>query len=189
MDLAFHFKEHVHVDIMNKALDECNAVLLEDFGPGHRIEPEYSPDLLVVGRDEILEGRESKVIGLLTLHYTEASKAWELGTMSVRKPYSHRVIFNEFMEQVPKVIAEYFMEHDTTPAWLVKRVKQDNRVYINTLKCIGFEEPAHFMIGVLSNDGYIPFDPFDEVLMKRRICPPLLAQLEADQEKTVVFST
>jgi hypothetical protein len=93
------------------------------------------------------------------------------------------------MEQVPKVIAEYFMEHDTTPAWLVKRVKQDNRVHINTLKVIGFEEPAHFLIGVLSNDGYIPFDPFDEVLMKRRICPPLLAQLEADQEKTVVFST
>ena len=192
MELAFLFKKHTPVYAMNKALGECNVVLLDDFGPRHRIEPSDAPDLLVVCYDNFFESNDTnKAVGLLTLHYTEASRAWEVGTVSVRKVYSHDVIFHMFMERVSDVIVENFMNEDDTPAaaWLVRRVKQHNRLHINTLKSVGFEEPAHFMIGVLSNDGYIPFDPFDEVLMKRRICPPALAQLEATRADSVVFNT
>jgi hypothetical protein len=54
------------------------------------------------------------------------------------------------------------------------------------LKRLGFSEPAHFMIGVLSNEGYIPFDPFDEVLLKMRVCPPALeAKLQAEAASVV----
>jgi hypothetical protein len=33
----------------------------------------------------------------------------------------------------------------------------------------GFELPAHFMIGVLDDKGYVPFDPVREVLMKKKL--------------------
>ena len=37
------------------------------------------------------------------------------------------------------------------------------------MKSIGFELPVHFLAGVLEDKGYVPFDPVDEVLMKKKI--------------------
>lgn len=37
------------------------------------------------------------------------------------------------------------------------------------MNAIGFKLPDHFMVGILEDRGYIPFDPTDEVLMKKKI--------------------
>ena len=188
MDIKFLFRKNTPAELMSKALEECNAVLLNDFGPRHRLESDNAPDLLVTGSDvNFTESTDdnNKVVGLLTMHYTEASRAWELGTVSARKTYSHNTILQSFMDRVPDAIVGEFMKDDTAPAWLVRRVKQESKMQINLFKNFGFEEPAHFMIGVLSNDGYIPFDPFDEVLLKRKLCPPSMTA----QVGSVVFST
>lgn len=177
ISVAFLFKASSPISDMNTAVKECNQVLLEDFGPYHELDIKNPPDLLVLGRDTTFVGA-NKVVGLLTLHHTEASRAWELGTMSARKTYSHRTLFSMFMDRVPAILLDT-MQDETKASWIVKRVAQSNKSHIRALKSIGFIEPPHFLIGVLSDEGYIPFDPFDEVLMKRRLCPPSLVKEEA----------
>ena len=181
LELQSFFKASAPSDAMAAALKACNKVVLEDFGPGHFFPPDFEPDFLIVAYDRDFSDDEDdeddsclKAVGLLTLHLTEATRAWELGTMSTRKGYSHSVLCELFMEHLPEIFAERFKD-DVEALWFVKRVRQDNKLFINRLKRYGFEEPAHFLIGVLSNEGYIPFDPFDEVLMKMRICPLALA--------------
>ena len=90
--------------------------------------------------------------------------------MSALEKSTHNNIFMLIMVHVPDVLMKTIND-PSKPMWIVKRVKQDNRHHIKVLKQVGFEEPEHFLVGVLSNEGYIPFDPFDEVLMKRRLCP------------------
>ena len=179
ISIAFLFKSSSPVCDMNTAVKECNQVLLEDFGPYHELDFKNPPDLLIVGRDTTLVGANT-VVGLLTLHHTEASRAWELGTMSARKTYSHKTLFSMFMDRVPVILLDT-MQEDTQASWIVKRVAQSKLSHIKTLKNIGFIEPPHFLIGVLSDEGYIPFDPFDEVLMKRRLCPPSLVKAEEEE--------
>jgi len=171
MECAIYFRSTASFDEMDRALQECNEVLLEDFGPDHELLAANAPDLLVVCRVQ------SKAIGLLTLHHTPETRAWEMGTMSARAPYSHTLVLDEIMRHVPEALLGT-MQEDTAAAWIVKRVKQRSRNAINRLARLGFKEPAHFLIGVLSDEGYIPFDPFDEVLLKIRVCPPALASLE-----------
>ena len=188
----FLFKTSTPAEAMDRALEECNDCLLEDFGPGHRLESIYTPDLLVIARDEEFEDENNKVIGILTLHYTASTRAWELGTMSARKCYSHNVLFQLFMEHVPVILADSIKDEDRA-VWIVKRIEQRKKLHINRLKNLGFDEPAHFMIGVLSNDGYIPFDPFDEVLLKMRVDPRAMggdgAEHAVTTAKAIVFST
>lgn len=166
--MVFFFRSTTPKQQMDIALREGNAVVLDDFGPNHEFDLEDPPDLLVL----IYENIHSRhtAVGLLALHYTEASRVWELGSMSARKTFSHGRLFSLFMDKVPRIILEHM--HDVTDSiWIVKRVMLTNRKHIEALKCMGFVEPPHFLIGVLSNDGYIPFDPFDEVLMKRQLNP------------------
>ena len=178
MECAVYFRSTTSFDEMDSVLQECNEVLLEDFGPDHELLAEYAPDLLVVCRAQA----DSKAIGLLTLHHTPETRAWEMGTMSARAPYAHTLVLDEIMRHVPEALLGT-MQEDTVAAWIVKRVKQRSRTQINRLARLGFKGPAHFMIGVLSDEGYIPFDPFDEVLLKIRLCPPALARLEASAQE------
>ena len=53
--------------------------------------------------------------------------------------------------------------------WLVKRVREVDSVRQDLLSSMGFDRPSSWMDSVLSNDGYVPFDPFDTILMKRVI--------------------
>jgi hypothetical protein len=182
ISVAILFKASSPTSDMNMAVKECNHVLLEDFRPRHELDFEDPPDLLIVGRDTTFAGKNT-VVGLLTLHHTEASRACELGSMSARKTHSHGTLFSMFMDRVPGILLDT-MHEDTKASWIVKRVAQSNKSHINALKSIGFVEPPHFLIRVLSDEGYIPFDPFDEVLMKRRLrlCPPLLVKAEEEEE-------
>jgi hypothetical protein len=169
ISMAFFFRKLTPDAQMNLIVQECNEVLRVDFGPLYQLDSENPPDLLVIGRDSG-PGSKDETIGLLTLHHTDASRVWELGTMSAQKPHTHDKLFDLFMGHLPRILQE---QRDTYGAeWLVKRVAQKNKAHINRLTCMGFAEPAHFLIGVLSNEGYVPFDPFEEVLMKRRLSGP-----------------
>jgi hypothetical protein len=188
LKFEFLFRTTTAADAMNCALEECNGCLLEDFGPGHRLEPMHAPDLLVIGRDGEFEDEANKVVGLLTLHFADSTRAWELGTMSARKCYSHNVLFQLFMEHVPGVLAESIKD-DTQAVWIVRRISQRKKVCINRLRRLGFAEPPHFLVGVLSNEGYIPFDPFEEVLLKMKVLPPALASAESESRaRSIVFT-
>ena len=180
MNLSFLFKTDPDVPA---ALEECNDVFFEDFGAGFELGPSDAPDLLAICRTA-----KGRAVGVLTLHFTAETRAWELGTMSARDDYSHRALFLEFMDRVPEVLLST-MSDDKKDAYIVKRVKQDKRLYIQMLERLGFERPEHFLIGVLSNDGYIPFDPFDEVLLKFRLRPPSLMKGIDSSTPSVVFST
>lgn len=176
MDCAFFFRATASSDAMRNAIEECNQVLLEDFGPDHELLPEHAPDLLVVCRDPWT----NKAIGLLTLHHTPETRAWEMGTMSANAMYSHTFVLDEIMRETPAALMRT-MQEDTAAAWIVMRVKKHDKRRIARLARLGLEAPKHFLIGVLSNEGYIPFDPFDEVLLKLRLCPPALVRLEMEQ--------
>ena len=179
MQFAFLFKND---PAMPAALEECNDVFFEDFGEGFELGPGDAPDLLAICRTP----RRGRAVGVLTLHFTARTRAWELGTMSARDDYTHRSLFLEFMDHVPGVLLST-MQDATAPAYIVKRVKQDKRLYIAMLEGLGFERPRHFLLGVLSEEGYIPFDPLDEVLLKLRLCPPSMAPPDANA--SVVFSS
>jgi hypothetical protein len=178
ISVEYVFKTPASHTRMTAAVKGCSRILFEDFGLRHELDPSEPPDLLVMARDSTMPAGDS-AIGLLTLHHTEASRAWELGTMSTRKAYSHNVIFGILMDSVPTILLTTMTE-DTQPSWIVKRVSFSQLKLIALLKSMGFVEPQHFLHGVLSNDGYIPFDPFDEVLMKRRLCPPKLEKAERE---------
>lgn len=178
MNCFFFFKNDPSVPAI---LEECNDVFFEDFGPGFELGPNDAPDLLAICRNP-----RGRVVGVLTLHLTAETRAWELGTMSARDDYSHRILFLEFMEHVPSVLLGT-MQNDVAASYIVKRVKQDKKLYIQMLEGMGFERPVHFLIGIMSDEGYIPFDPFDEVLLKMKLCPPLLEQRNAPS--SVVLST
>jgi hypothetical protein len=165
LSIQFYFKNSSPKAALDSAILHCNEVLLKDFGPNHELSKEDPPDLIATATNT-----DAVVVGLLTLHYTEAARVWELGTMSAAERATHNSIFKQIMGLVPAVLINN-TEDRSLPLWVVKRVKQNNRHHIRALRKAGFEEPAHFMIGVLSNEGYIPFDPFDEVLMKMRLCP------------------
>jgi hypothetical protein len=165
-------KAHDPVERMNAALEDCNEVLLMDFGPGHVLRPQDAPDMLVIAR----KPGSGLAVGLLTLHLHPSpdgrSNAWELGTMSAMRGFRHGQLQDLFLEpeHVPSAIADaHRRDGGQRDAWLVGRVKQENARRIQSFKVRGFEEPEHFLVGVLSDEGYVPFDPFFEVLLKRRV--------------------
>ena len=150
-------------------LDECNRVFLSDFGPGHRIDPPLPSGLLVLAA---CEGGNTAA-GVVTLHHYARTCAWELGTVSAAAPHKHRDIMRFLLAEAPAAIRCWHNNKKDarrpSVAWLVKRVKQTNATLIATMESMGFEAPQHFMVGVLSDEGYVPFDPVDEMLMKRAV--------------------
>ena len=69
---------------LSLAIDQCNKVIAEDFGPEHQLKE--CPDLLVMARN-----KESEVVGLLCLHFYDKTFAWEIGTCAARMPYRHTI--------------------------------------------------------------------------------------------------
>jgi len=163
------------------ALSACNAVFERDFGPGHVLDADCAPEILLMAKDE-----SGTVNGVVGLHFHEESCAWELGTVSASVPRSHSPLMGFLLEkEAPVAIRRWYGEvliflsclssafsHIQLfqgDAWLVKRLKQKNTRLQTSMKSIGFELPVHFMVGVLEDKGYVPFDPLDEVLMKKKI--------------------
>jgi hypothetical protein len=123
------------------------------------------PDLLIVAKND-----ENAVVGLLILHFTKSTKAWEIGTMASMKRYNRDEMLGILIKGSIDAI-RVLQERETIDKnmWLVKRVCELDLKRRALFSKLGFECPSNWLDSVLSNEGYIPFDPFDTILMKRAV--------------------
>ena len=147
--------------VMNEVLQQCNQLIASDHGAHTRLT--YLPDLLVV-----VKNSENGVVGLLILHYTEGTLAWEIGTMASAKKYCRdemlKLLIKGATDAIHTLQGRDAMEKKV---WLVKRVRHSDTRRKAVFSALGFECPESWVDNVLSDTGYIPFDPFDAALMKR----------------------
>lgn len=147
--------------VMSEVLQQCNVLIASDHGPHTRLA--YLPDLLVV-----VKNSENGIVGLVVLHYTEGTLAWEIGTMSCAKKYCRDEMLKLLIKGAVDAI-QTLQNRDAMDkkVWLVKRVRHSDTRRKAVFSKLGFESPESWMDNVLSDTGYIPFDPFDAALMKK----------------------
>ena len=88
------------------ALSACNAVFERDFGPGHVLDADCAPEILLMAKDE-----SGTVNGVVGLHFHEESCAWELGTVSASVPRSHSPLMGFLLEkEAPVAIRHWYGE-------------------------------------------------------------------------------
>ena len=88
------------------ALSACNAVFERDFGPGHVLDVDCAPEILLMAKDE-----SGTVNGVVGLHFYEESCAWELGTVSASVPRSHSPLMVFLLEkEAPVAIRRWYGE-------------------------------------------------------------------------------
>ena len=162
-----HFKTNTTEEEMDSLIEKCNNILAEDYGDSVKFN--LTPDLIVAARST----KNGDIVGFLSLNFTPKTNAWELCTLSAIMPYRHKKLLTKFMEHIPKdIISEGHREGHkagSKSAWLVKRVKSSETRTISDLEALGFSKPEDWLVGILSEEGYIPFDPVDEFLMKKKI--------------------
>jgi hypothetical protein len=91
---------------LESALSACNAVFERDFGPGHVLNADCAPEILLMAKDE-----SGAVTGVVGLHYYEENSAWELGTVSASVPRSHSPIMDFLLEnEAPLAIRRWYGE-------------------------------------------------------------------------------
>ena len=151
-----HFKSQTSEGEYGEILEKCNSILAEDYGDFKFTE---APDLLAVARS-----KANDIVGFLSLSHTPKTGAWELETLSARMPYRHKKLLSKFIEHLPGDIAAH-----KKGQWLVKRVKASETRHISDLQALGFSRPSDWLEGILSDEGYVPFDPSEEFLMKRKL--------------------
>ena len=144
-------------------IEQCNYVLREDFGVSIRLS--YLPDLLMVAKDA-----NDVMIGLLILHFTESTRAWEIGTVSVKKGQPRDEMLELLVNAASDAIC-VLQKHGVLDkvCWMVKRVKHTDPVRRKLFQDLGFSHPNTWVENVLADTGYIPFDPFEVTLMKREV--------------------
>jgi hypothetical protein len=144
-------------------IDQCNQVLREDFGVSIRLS--YLPDLLMVAKDS-----NDTMIGLLILHFTESTRAWEIGTVSVKQGQNRddllELLVNAAFDAI-NVLQNHGILNKV--CWLVKRVKHTDSARRKFFRGLGFSHPNTWVENVLADTGYIPFDPFEVALMKKEV--------------------
>jgi hypothetical protein len=154
-------KQLVASSLMEEVLQQCNILILNEHGAHARLT--HFPDLLVV-----VKNSDNGVSGLLVLHYTEGTKAWEIGIYSSAKRYFKdemlKLVINGAIDAIHALQNRDVMDKKV---WLVKRVRHSDTRRKTLFLGMGFECTESFLDGVLSDAGYIPFDPFDTALMKR----------------------
>ena len=167
--------------LVKEALAGCNKVAEEDFGPDHTLDT--CPELLVLARNV-----ESEVVGFLCFYFHERNFAWEIGTCSARMPYRHSIIMRKVLDYLPRELTLYYKRqpHLTRKAYLVRRLKSSQTRAIQYMLSVGFHKPQ-WLEAILSDDGYVPFDPIDELLVKKKVFPNVftnIEKLEADINKS-----
>ena len=167
-------KRHVQ-----QALAACNKLAAIDSSPP----VDGPPDALLLARDV-----KGEVVGFLCLHFHERNFAWELGTCCACKPFRHSILMHKFMEYLTRELALYYRRFPQLPrkAFLVQRLKQSETKRIEFLQSLGFHRPQ-WLEAILSDDGYIPFEPPDEILVKKKVFPNIfthIEKLEADINKS-----
>jgi hypothetical protein len=158
-----YFKHLAASSLVQDMLNQCNQLITVDCGMHVRLS--YLPDLLVVAKT-----RENEVVSLLVLHFTVSSGAWEIGMMSVKTNYNRDEMLELLINSAEDAIrALQRRETIDKTVWLVKRVPHSDSKRKALFSKLGFEHPDNWVENVLSNTGYIPFDPFDSVLMKKTL--------------------
>jgi hypothetical protein len=154
-------KQLVASAVMDEVLQQCNLLILTEHGAHARLA--HFPDLLVV-----VKNSDNGVSGMMVLHYTEGTKAWEIGVFSSAKRYFKdemlKILINGAIDAVSTLQNRDIMDKRV---WLVKRVRHSDTRRKSLFLGLGFECTDSFLDSVLSDAGYIPFDPFDTSLMKR----------------------
>lgn len=158
-----YFKSTASAEIMKSAIEQCNRILCLDFGMALCLN--YFPDLLMIAKNG-----SNEVIGLSILHYAESSKAWEVGTVSALKSYNKEDVIETLIQGACDAIRVLQKYHKTKHMWIVRRVKLHDVKQKALFKRLGFDHPENWMENLLSDSGYIPFDPFDTALMKMAVC-------------------
>ena len=143
-------------------IQKCNELLGNDFHVPLRIN--YQPDLLMVTKSEC-----DVMVGLMLLHYTESTGAWDIGTVAIlgeeQKTKVYGILINGACEAIGVLQVHGIMKR----VWLVKRVKHEDKAKIRFFNGLGFVYPEKWTDNFLSDNGYVPFDPFETVLMKREV--------------------
>jgi hypothetical protein len=153
-------------DEIRPVLEGCRALMKKTTGLDMDID--NMPDLLMVAKDEL-----SVVVGLIALYHTEGTKAWKIGSVSASRESRPELVLKFLIDGACSAIRVKFV--GTHRAWMVQKVKITNVKHIAWLKSLGFREPENWKDQFLTDDGFVPFDPFDEVLMKKPIYLEMLS--------------
>jgi hypothetical protein len=158
-----YFKTTASDELMRSVVEQCDKILCSDFGM--QLHLGYLPDLLMVARN----GRE-EIVGLIIIHFAESTCAWEIGTMSVLKKYCRNDVLEVMVNGACDAIRVLQKHRGLSKSeWMVRRVRSCDVKQKELFIRFGFSSPNSWMDNVLSDSGYIPFDPFDTVLMKMEI--------------------
>ena len=158
-----YFRHMVATSLIHDILFQCNAVISDHYGG--RVGLTCLPDLLVIAKNEA-----SRYVGLLLLHFAEHTRAWEIGAMATLNGHDREEMLEILVNGAHDAIRALQARGEfASKLWLVKRVREVDSVRQDLLSSMGFDRPSSWMDSVLSNDGYVPFDPFDTILMKRVI--------------------
>lgn len=153
---------HFDAEGMGDDIHCCNDLIRSVLGPGFILDASCLPDLVMLAKDS-----DQRVVAMMTLHYTEGTHAWEIGNLLVLNSFKRDSMSRFLMDSVCSFIrVKYGNQHR---AWLVQRVKVNDEPRMEWMRSVGFERPEKWMHNVLSDEGFVPFDPFDHVLMKRRV--------------------
>ena len=156
-----YFKSLAAVGMMKDVVDQCNCILSQDFGMYLRLN--YSPDLLMV-----VKNGENSIVALLIMHFTPGTRAWEIGTMSTSKQNARddmlALLINSACDAIRTMQGRDSMDKTV---WLVKKVRHSDPNKKILFSKMGFEHPESWVENVLSDSGFIPFDPFEYFLMKK----------------------
>lgn len=164
--IGYFVSDGLHVD-----LNACNVMIERDLGKEHRLNAACLPDLIMVAK----EGDGDRVVGVMALRFVESTRAWEILFVSAAEKYKHTMMMKFLVDSACSSIRIRHGRQYTS--WLVRRVQMDDTEEREWLRSIGFILPDKWLKHVLSDEGFIPFDPFDQVLMKRRVdeLPPAAA--------------
>jgi hypothetical protein len=158
-----YFNHMVSSALLPSILVQCNRIIANDVGPNMGLVG--LPDLVVIAINE-----DGVAAGLLVLHFTARTRAWEIGAMASSRTCDRnetlKSLINGSYDAIRAVQARGGFDPEV---WLVKRVRGADLKRKALFAYMGFEHASNWTDGVLSNDGYIPFDPFDTLLMKRAV--------------------
>ena len=142
--------------------DMANDLIRRLLGPEYLMDMRCLPDLILMAKD-----CNRRVAGLITLDYAAGTHAWEIGNLLIQDSYKRESLSRFLMDSACSFIRVKFgNEHRS---WLVARVKLVDQRQRQWMKSIGFEHSELWMQNVLSDEGFVPFDPFDQLLMKRKV--------------------
>jgi hypothetical protein len=143
-------------------IERCNEIISRDFRVNVKIN--YKPDLLMIA-----EGNGGTIAGVMILHYTESTRVWEIGTTAIAESQPRENMYKILVDGAYDSIGVLQMHGIFGRVWLVKRVPHSDRARIRFFVQLGFACPSAWTSNFLSDDGYVPFDPFDTALMKKEV--------------------